>query len=255
MFVHGSFGWGLDTFPYQRELADRYRIHLLDRAGYGDSPPAGQLGWPTDMHDVADVLGSLKCAHLAGQSYGGVVALLAAGLRPECVRSLVAVEPPLFDAAPQDPGTAALAEALRLLEKRAEEDTVGYFADWARTALNRDPAGVEALTGSWGDRDWSAAESSRRERSRVDARSRSTCSPAFGCRRWWRWAAGLRTSPPALRRVPPSGRSRTPSPPGSAPTWWSSTGQRTTRRCSNRTSSTRCSADWGIGGPDVTSPR
>ena len=170
VFVHGSFGWGLETFFPQRELADRYQIHLLDRAGYGGSPPAEQIGWPTDMHDVADVLGSLERAHLVGQSYGGVVALLAAGLRPECVRSLVVVEPPLFGAAPQDSGAAALAESLRLLEKRAEsEDTVGYFADFGRTVLNRDPAGAEALTGSWSDRDWAAAESSRLERSPVDA--------------------------------------------------------------------------------------
>lgn len=170
VFVHGSFGWGLDTFPEQRELADRWQIHLLDRAGYGDSPPADQIGWPTDMHDVADVLDSLGASHLVGQSYGGVVALLAAGLRPECVRSLVVVEPPLFGAAPHDPGAAALAASLRQLEERAgSEDTIGYFADFGRTVLHQDPVGVEAATRSWSDRDWAAAEASRLERSPVDA--------------------------------------------------------------------------------------
>jgi hypothetical protein len=31
VFVHGSFGWGLDTFPDQRALADSFRIALVDR--------------------------------------------------------------------------------------------------------------------------------------------------------------------------------------------------------------------------------
>jgi hypothetical protein len=33
VFVHGSCGWGLETFPDQRELADSFRIVLADRGG------------------------------------------------------------------------------------------------------------------------------------------------------------------------------------------------------------------------------
>jgi pimeloyl-ACP methyl ester carboxylesterase len=129
VFVHGSFGWGLDTFPGQRDLADSYAIHLLDRAGYGDSPRGDIVGWPGDMNDVAELLSAVGPAHLVGQSYGGVVALLAAGLRPDRVRSLVVVEPPLLGAAPNDETAASLAESVRALAEQAESmDTAGYVA-------------------------------------------------------------------------------------------------------------------------------
>lgn len=87
IFVHGTFGWGLDTFPHQLALADQYRVILVDRRGFGDSPPAEQVGWPTDMHDIAGILDEVGGAHLVGQSYGAVVCLLAAGLRPGAVHS------------------------------------------------------------------------------------------------------------------------------------------------------------------------
>jgi pimeloyl-ACP methyl ester carboxylesterase len=170
VFVHGSFGWGLDTFPHQRDLADSYQVHLIDRAGYGDSPSVDQVGWPTDMHDVADILGGVGPAHMVGQSYGAVVALLAAGLRPECVRSLVVIEPPLFGIAPHDPLAASLTKSLRLLAERAETmDTAGYFAAWAGIVMNLDEDAAKARCASWSARDWAAAESSRREDSPVDA--------------------------------------------------------------------------------------
>lgn len=170
VLVHGSFGWGLDNFPHQRELSDRYELHVLDRAGYGDSPRTDQIGWPTDMRDVADILGGLRSAHLVGQSYGGVVALLAAGLRPESVRSLVVVEPPLLGVAPDHHLAAPLAESLRTLAEQAVSmDTAGYVAAWAGIVMSRDQAGVDAWTASWTERDWAAAEASRLERSPVDA--------------------------------------------------------------------------------------
>ncbi len=62
---------------------------LVDRRGFGRSSDGASCGWPTDMDDVAALLDELGGAHLVGHSYGGVVSLLAAGLRPERVRSLV----------------------------------------------------------------------------------------------------------------------------------------------------------------------
>ena len=59
MFVHGSFSWGLDIFARQQALADGHRVILLDRRGFGASPPSDRLGWPTDMHDVAALLEEL----------------------------------------------------------------------------------------------------------------------------------------------------------------------------------------------------
>jgi Alpha/beta hydrolase family len=79
IFVHGSFGWGLDTFPEQRALSDEYRIILVDRRGFGGSSSLEAMGWPADMHDVAALLDDVGPAHLVGQSYGAVVALLRGG--------------------------------------------------------------------------------------------------------------------------------------------------------------------------------
>jgi pimeloyl-ACP methyl ester carboxylesterase len=92
VFVHGSFGWGEETWREQRPLADSYRLLLVDRRGFGDSPANGRVDFARDADDVAEVLSD--GAHLVGHSYGGVVSLLAAGRNPHAVRSLTVIEPP-----------------------------------------------------------------------------------------------------------------------------------------------------------------
>ena len=94
VLVHGSFGWGTETWREQRPLADGYKLLLLDRRGFGASPPDGRVDFERDADDVTDLLGD--GAHLVGHSYGGVVSLLAAARRPDAVRSLVLIEPPAF---------------------------------------------------------------------------------------------------------------------------------------------------------------
>ncbi len=44
LFVHGSFGWGLETFPDQRALADQYEVVLIDRCGFGGSERVARGG-------------------------------------------------------------------------------------------------------------------------------------------------------------------------------------------------------------------
>lgn len=97
VFVHGSFGWGEETWAKQRPLAASHRLLLVDRRGFGGSPADGRVDFDRDANDIAVLLGD--GAHLVGHSYGGVVALLAAGLRPEAVRSLTVIEPPAFGVA------------------------------------------------------------------------------------------------------------------------------------------------------------
>jgi pimeloyl-ACP methyl ester carboxylesterase len=52
---------------------------LVDRRGFGESTYADAEGWPIDMHDLGELLQEIGPAHLVGQSYGAVVALLAGG--------------------------------------------------------------------------------------------------------------------------------------------------------------------------------
>ena len=97
VFVHGSFGWGEETWREQRPLADRYELLLVDRRGFGRTPPADRrVDFDADADDIADLLDREARAHLVGHSYGGVVALLAAARRPAAVRSLCVIEPPAF---------------------------------------------------------------------------------------------------------------------------------------------------------------
>lgn len=97
VFVHGSFGWGEETFKEQRPLADRYRLLLVDRRGFGRTPPRdGRVDFDEDADDIAGLLDGERRAHLVGHSYGGVVSLLAAARRPNAVRSLCVIEPPAF---------------------------------------------------------------------------------------------------------------------------------------------------------------
>jgi pimeloyl-ACP methyl ester carboxylesterase len=116
VLVHGSFGWGEETWHAQRPLADDYELRLVDRRGYGASPPAGRADFDRDADDVAGLLD--EPAHLIGHSYGGVVALLAAARRPDTVRSLAVIEPPALGLLSDDP----LAESFLLeLDSAAQE--------------------------------------------------------------------------------------------------------------------------------------
>jgi pimeloyl-ACP methyl ester carboxylesterase len=169
VFVHGSFGWGLDTFPEQRALAGEYRIVLVDRRGFGGSRWAEAEGWPADMHDLATLLDEIGPAHLVGQSYGAVVVLLAAGLRPERVLSLVAIEPPAFEVASGDPDADRTIAALKPVFERAAELTTREFVhEWARAGGGTEER-IAAWTESLDELGWAAAEASRRERWPGDA--------------------------------------------------------------------------------------
>jgi pimeloyl-ACP methyl ester carboxylesterase len=163
LFVHGSFSWGLDSFAQQQALANGHRVVLPDRRGFGASPPGDRLGWPIDRHDVTALLEELGGAHLVGHSTGAITSLVAAGLRPELVRTLVVVEPPLFGVAAKDRDVEPVMAALKAVVQRAPDLTAAEFsAHWAM-ALGLDAAGAAAWTSSFGDRDWAAAEASRHE--------------------------------------------------------------------------------------------
>jgi pimeloyl-ACP methyl ester carboxylesterase len=101
VFVHGSFGWGEETWQAQRPLADSYELLLVDRRGFGATPPDGRPDFNRDADDVAGLLPA--SAHVVGHSYGGVVCLLAAARRPDAVRSLTVIEPPALGLVRGDP--------------------------------------------------------------------------------------------------------------------------------------------------------
>lgn len=107
LLVHGSVRNGAMCWGGQRPLAERWRLRIVDRRGFFPNPPAGGEDYDRDADDVAELLGD--GAHLVGHSYGGLVSLLATARRPEAVRSLTVIEPPVFDVAR---GVAAVDELI-----------------------------------------------------------------------------------------------------------------------------------------------
>lgn len=160
VFVHGSFGWGEETWREQRPLAEHYRLLLIDRRGFGASPPDGRVDFDRDADDVAELLED--GAHLVGHSYGGVVSLVAAARRPESVRSLTLIEPPAFGVAR---GDEAVEELIRSITEAAtsSDDPAEYRFKFLRGfGFPAEPtplegAALEAARASMGERQpWEA---------------------------------------------------------------------------------------------------
>ncbi len=125
LMVHGSFSWGEETWAQQRPLAERYQLRLLDRRGFGLSPPAAGEDFEVDARDIAEALGD--GAHLVGHSYGGVGTMLAAALRPESVWSMTVIEPPAFGVLRGNAAVERLVTRLEQVFERADDLAPGDF--------------------------------------------------------------------------------------------------------------------------------
>ena len=98
VFVHGSVAGAELTWRAQIPLSARWRLALANRPGFGASPSAGRGDFELEAPLFAQLLGE-DGAHLVGHSYGAVIALCAAALRPGAVRSLAISEPGCLAAA------------------------------------------------------------------------------------------------------------------------------------------------------------
>ena len=110
VLVHGSIANGPLAWREQQQLGERWRLEVPNRRGYGKSPqPIVRSDFEEDARDIAALLGN--GAHLVGHSYGAIVALYAAALRPQSVRSLVIAEPPAWGLLKGDAVVDAVAAA------------------------------------------------------------------------------------------------------------------------------------------------
>lgn len=119
--VQGGLGGGPSTFAKQEALAQQgWRVSVVDRPGFGQSPSRGPDDMLADSIWIAGMLGD--GTNLLAHSWGAAEALLAAARRPEAVKSLIMVEPALEALLPTDPGfkdnpvaQAAIGERVRTL--------------------------------------------------------------------------------------------------------------------------------------------
>lgn len=125
LLFHGS-GGDTTSWAQQLPLADTYRLMLVDRRGYGESPPRS---FAYDLAKESDELAALVTAplHLVGQSYGGVRALLVASKKPSLIRSLTLSEPPAFSVARGHPDVEWLIAQLTPLYDQARDLTLEEY--------------------------------------------------------------------------------------------------------------------------------
>ncbi|MFP5372526.1 MAG: alpha/beta fold hydrolase [Actinomycetes bacterium] len=126
LLVHGGIMPARMMWSEQRPLASRWRLELLDRRGFGKSPPRDAEDFDEDADDLIGVIGD-EPVHLVGMSYGGVASVVAAARRPP-LRSLTLIEPPLFSVARHDAHANALREELdRLTADFDSSDVRGWL--------------------------------------------------------------------------------------------------------------------------------
>jgi pimeloyl-ACP methyl ester carboxylesterase len=110
LLVHGGASPST-TWNGLAPLAARWTLAVAHRRGYPPSPePAGGAqDFEVDARDISPLLDARP--HVLAHSYGVLGALIAAGRRPQRVRSLTLIEPPLYYLMPGDRAVARL-EAL-----------------------------------------------------------------------------------------------------------------------------------------------
>ncbi len=98
VLTHGSWTDGSSWTPVVATLAGRYEVITWDRRGHSRSEAgAGPGSRAEDAADLAALIEHLGGGpvHVAGNSYGGIVALTLVTTRPDLVASAAVHEPPL----------------------------------------------------------------------------------------------------------------------------------------------------------------
>ncbi|MGO9490275.1 MAG: alpha/beta fold hydrolase [Solirubrobacteraceae bacterium] len=118
VLVHGSVVGAGPTWRAQLALAERWSLRMPNRPGFGGSPPLRRGDFELEAPLIAALLGG--GAHLVGHSYGAVIAIYAAALRPGAVRSLTLSEPGCLAVAAGLPAVDRQLAAGRLLYEQAD---------------------------------------------------------------------------------------------------------------------------------------
>lgn len=136
VLVHGSVLGAAVTWRKQQSLARHWTLCTPNRPGFGASPPAERGDFEAEAPLIAELLGD--GAHLVGHSYGAVIAMFAAVLRPEAVRSLTISEPGCLSVAAGNPAVDAVIENGNQLFRRGPQmdprELLVFFRDGVGSA-------------------------------------------------------------------------------------------------------------------------
>jgi pimeloyl-ACP methyl ester carboxylesterase len=145
VLVHGSVLGAAVTWRKQTPLAEHWTLCTPNRPGFGASPPSERGDFEAEAPAIAELLGD--GAHLVGHSYGAVIALFAAALRPEAVRSLTVSEPGCLTVAAGNPAVdAVIADGDELFRRGPEMDPREMLV-WFRSGVGSSHATPDELEG------------------------------------------------------------------------------------------------------------
>jgi pimeloyl-ACP methyl ester carboxylesterase len=133
LFVPGSVVGADLTWRRQRVLSDNWTTVFPNRPGFGQSPPLPRNDFEAEAPLFAELLGD--GAHLVGHSYGAVIALYAAALRPEALHSLTVSEPGALQLAGAPEAAEMIANGERLYGA-AGSISPADFVRWFRLGAN-----------------------------------------------------------------------------------------------------------------------
>src|SRR4051812_29485591 len=145
VLVHGSVVGADVTWRHQHALAERYTLVLAQRPGFGASPPLDRGDFEAEAPLFAELLEG--GAHMVGHSYGAVIALHAAALRPDAVLSLTISEPGALRVAAGVPAVDSMIANGDELSRRAGELEPIDFLRFFRGGVNSAHATPEELAG------------------------------------------------------------------------------------------------------------
>ncbi len=137
ILLHGIGGDHTTWDRVAEHLADRYHLFAVDQRGHGASDRADAYSFRLLAEDVWRLADSLDLARvtLIGHSMGGLVALVAAQLRPDRIEALVIEEapPPVpLDRPPLEPPAEPTPYDFALINHIRAELRQPDPANWAR---------------------------------------------------------------------------------------------------------------------------
>ncbi len=143
LILHGLFGSARNWTVVAKQLADTYRVHLVDLRNHGKSPHAGTMTYEEMADDVRGFIleHALSGAAVIGHSMGGKTAMMLALRHPELVGSLTVVDIAPVSYRPRHRELIAALRATDLagIQRRSEAD--------ARLAQRIDDSGLRAFLG------------------------------------------------------------------------------------------------------------